>query len=106
MRVRILAPTQGPGGFLLGMSALELSTLEGSQFTLPASRIEVIEGCAAMGGSILYVTTVAWKHGSFDFINAYSFREQQVISTQLVLHGYLTQRYNVTSVISARLHFP
>ena len=80
----------GPGGFLVGLGAFELTTLQHSRNALYSARIQYLEGRAAMVGTLLYVLGSSWyrSDSAFSFnlhFLTYSLREQQHIAIMAVI---------------------
>ena len=81
----------GPVTFLLFMGALEMSTLPYSQQPWTAVEVQEFEARVCIGGSLLYVLASAWMHAgsklslNIDYLNSYSFREQQHIALMYVI---------------------
>ena len=80
----------GPGGFLVGLGAFELTTLEYSPNAMSSAWIQYLEGRAAMIGSLMYVLGSSWYRSASAFgLNlhflTYSLREQQHIAIMAVI---------------------
>jgi hypothetical protein len=80
----------GPGGYLVGLGAFELSTLEHSRYAMSSARVQMYEGRAAMVGSLFYVLGSSWHRSATMFgldLNflRYSLREQQHVSMMAVI---------------------
>jgi hypothetical protein len=71
----------GPGGFLVWMGCLELSTLEHSLHTMSSDQIQELEGKAAMVGSATYVVANAFHiwDSTRGFDLNFGSREQEVL---------------------------